>query len=481
MLEQTSLPSEWARQHFCGVSVGDKRLEQRVIYIAETMAREPGRSCPEMFPKWADLKAAYRFFDNPGVTPEEIQGSHRALVREQMTGTGKTMLLIEDTTDMIWHGHEKIEGLGPVGSGYEGSQGFMLHTTLCAKWERQDLQPPTSEPKRPPLEIVGLAEQEFYVRKSCCEEEKARSNSRDRKNRKRESQLWEGTSERIGNAPEGVRWVRVCDRGADIYEFLASCLRLGHGFIVRAAQDRVLVDRLTGQRNGKLFETGRAAAEIGKFDLRIRSRPGQQARTAHLSVCVVAVDLRAPSHSSGTLPPIPCTLVHVVENNPPSHVKEPIEWFLLCDQPIQTWEQALECVLQYTARWLIEDYHKALKTGMGAKNLQLEQAHRLFAAIAIMSVVALRLVSLREWVRLIPQASANCSGLSLVELQVLELAIQKSLHTVRDVSLAIGHLGGHLGRKNDPEPGLLVLWRGMRRLELLVQGFLLAQKKLAYG
>ena len=45
---------------------------------------------------------------------------------------------------------------------------------------------------------------------------------------------------------------------------------------------------------------------------------------------------------------------------------------------------------------MIEEYHKAIKTGLGAERLQLESAERLFAAIAIMSVVALRLIELRE-------------------------------------------------------------------------------------
>ena len=68
-----------------------------------------------------------------------------------------------------------------------------------------------------------------------------------------------------------------------------------------------------------------------------------------------------------------------------------------------TFAQAHECALQYASRWLIEEFHKALKTGLGVERLQLETAERLLAA-ALMSVVALRLVGLREQVRTVPQA-----------------------------------------------------------------------------
>jgi hypothetical protein len=73
---------------------------------------------------------------------------------------------------------------------------------------------------------------------------------------------------------------------------------------------------------------------------------------------------------------------------------ERLEWILLCDADVADFAQARECALQYATRWIIEEYHKAIKTGLGAERLQLEGAERLFAAIAIMSVVALRRVAI---------------------------------------------------------------------------------------
>ena len=98
---------------------------------------------------------------------------------------------------------------------------------------------------------------------------------------------------------------------------------------------------------------------------------------------------------------------------------QPLEWILLCDQPLHTYQQAKTCLLQYASRWLIEDFHKALNTGLGAEKLQLQTADRLFAAIALMSVIALSLVDWREKSRLQPQLPAQALGLEALFLLVL--------------------------------------------------------------
>jgi hypothetical protein len=58
----------------------------------------------------------------------------------------------------------------------------------------------------------------------------------------------------------------------------------------------------------------------------------------------------------------------------------------------------------------IEEFHTALKSGVGAERLQRETAEGLCAAVAIMSVVALRLIALREYVRMTPAHPAEESG-----------------------------------------------------------------------
>ncbi len=90
--------------------------------------------------------------------------------------------------------------------------------------------------------------------------------------------------------------------------------------------------------------------------------------------------------------------------------------------------------------------------------------------------MALRLLDLREHLRVAPAQPAQKCGLEALELQVLRLQSGRSIETVQDVALALGRLGGHLNRKGDGMPGWQVLWRGMLQLQTLVEGVRLAGK-----
>ena len=84
----------------------------------------------------------------------------------------------------------------------------------------------------------------------------------------------------------------MADREADIYEYLVSCQKLGHGFVIRAAKDRALSHPETGKRTGRLCAVARSAAPLGEFTLELRQRPHHPARTAHLVVSATSVALR---------------------------------------------------------------------------------------------------------------------------------------------------------------------------------------------
>lgn len=465
-------PQTWAEQHFGELDLGHEKRNQRAVTIAAAFATQPGKSIPQTFDCWYDVKAVYEFFANPAVTPDEVQATHRELTLARLQQPG-TYLLVEDTTEPSWSGKKKRPGLGPVGDRHSTRQGFQLHSTLALCWPvAWEFETPGH---RPALEIIGLADQQSEVRTS-----KAAGESRHaRLLRQRESEIWETTTTRLGTAPssELIRWLRICDRGADIYEFLWSCQREGHGYRVRAAQDRALVNA-AGKSAGRLFATARRQVSLGEFNLVLRGRDGQAARSAHLSLSGTRVALISPwrpGHGRGTQPPITCTVVRIWEAEPPAGV-EPLEWILLCDEEVTTFAQALTIALQYATRWVVEEFHKALKTGLGIEKLQLETGAELMAAIALLSIVALRLLHLRETVRLVPDAPAAASGLSPLELDILAAKTKRTLTTVREVALALGRLGGHLNRKSDGLPGWITLWRGYVTLQTLVEGTRLVHK-----
>jgi len=468
-------PQKWAQAQFAGAKLRDVRRVARVQQIAEAMAVHPGRSIPKLCGSPYAVKATYNLFKHEEATPENIQAGHRAVVLREMQRPG-IYLCLEDTTELSWSGKQAIAGLGPIGNSAAGLQGFFLHTVLGVRWQ----DAPQTSSQRQPVEVLGLGDQQYYVRTPC---RKPRESSQERLKRARESQVWPQASERLGRAPEGVRWIRVADREADIYEYLVSCQELGHGFVIRAAKDRALSHPETGKRTGRLFTAARSAVPLGEFTLELRQRPQHPARTAHLVVSATSVALRAPwrpGHGRDRHHPIKCTAVRVWEATAPD-AGERLEWILLCDANVAHFAQAHACALQYATRWMIEEYHKAIKTGLGAERLQLESAERLFAAIAIMSVVALRLLELRERLRRHPDAAAEQAGLHPLELEVLRVKSGRQLYTVREVALAIGRLGGHLNRKSDGLPGWQTLWHGMNTLHALVEGVLIAYRLKTFG
>jgi hypothetical protein len=470
----------WAEREFGDAELGDVRRSDRLVALGRAMAMAPSRSIPQLFARPYDVKAAYTFLRNCEVVPDDLQAGHRQRVLDAMHQPG-IALLVEDTTDLSWSGKRPITGLGPIGNARKGLQGFLLHSVLAVRWNGEAR---AAGARRPPVEVLGLADQLYEVRTPRPAGEVPSSHAR--LSRARESGMWMRAGERVGEAPRPgpTRWIRVCDRGADIYEELVSCKALGHGFRIRAAQNRAVLDAKTGNSAGRIFETARARAALGSCALELRARPKQKARVAHLKVSATRVLIRPPWRPTSTAPalePILATVVRVWEPKPERGVRKPIEWFLLCDDEVESFEQALASALQYATRWIIEDMHKVLKSGLGAEKLQLESAHALFAAISIKSVVAMKVLDLRERARLMPDSAAEESGLSEDELEVLRAHTGKPISTVREVALAVGRMGGHLNRNSDGMPGNQTLGRGLEKLTLLVQGVRLAKKVKRFG
>jgi Transposase Tn5 dimerisation domain/Transposase DNA-binding len=469
-------PDVWARQQFEGIRLGHCARRQRIVSYAQALATQPGKAIPELFVRKYDIDATYEVLNRREATPDAIQATHRRLVKAELRTPGR-YLLFEDTSYISFsHRPLPVEGLGPIGRSSEKGQGFLLHSILAVR--APDLAEPDASGHRPPFEVLGLADQQYLVREPRPEGEPSDA-SKQRLYRDRESRRWIDSGKHLGPAPtdSAIHWVRVADREADIYEYLISCRRMGHSFIVRMSQDRVALDPADGQRLGLVFAYAAATEPAGGMYLELRARPGQPARRAKLLLSFGPVRVQAPWRP-GVVPeaaePVDCYFVRVWEPTPPEGV-EPLEWDLYTHQPPASLEGAVCVAMDYAARYLIEEFHKGLKTGLKAESLQLEKGHRLFAAIAVMSVVTLRLLDLRELGRRIPEAPAACTGLSSTALEILEQAVGRVLTTVAGVLLAVGRLGGHMNRRGDGMPGWLTLWRGMNKLRLLVEGARLAR------
>jgi Transposase DNA-binding len=478
-------PADWAARHFGGCWLGHKARNRRLVDYARALAERPGKLMPELFTTRYDIEASYQLLRQKAVTPDRIQAPHRRLVKDELRTPGR-FLLIEDTTFPSYsHRRHSVPGLGPIGGGEEGQQGFLLHSVLAVRAPLPAT--PDATGRRPPVTIVGLVDQQYLVRSPRPAGTPKQAASRQRQGRDRESDRWLESSRRIGPAPDGpeTRWVRIADREADIYEYLIGCIKRGHGFLVRANQDRILLDPTDDERLGLLFDHIAGVGPVGGQYLDLRARDahdghkGDQARRAKLLVSCGPVRIQSPDRPgrpAGTDEPIDCWFIRVWEPEPPEGVDR-LEWVLYTHAKSETLEEAFVGVMDYGTRFVVEEFHKGIKTGLKIEELQLETADRLFAAIAVMSIVALRLLDLRELGRAAPEAAAAVTGLSPIELEILELAVDRRLTTVACVVLALGRLGGHMNRRRDGMPGWITLWRGMKTLRQLVKGAELGKRR----
>ena len=172
-------PMEWARKHFGEVDLGDLRRDQRAVEIAAGFATHPDKSIPQVFINPYDVKATYGFFRRDEATPDGLQAGHREFVLGEMNQPGR-YLLIEDTTEMAWSGKKPIPGLGPIGTGAAGLQGFHLHSTLAVGWRPEPSESETW-PGRAAVEVLGLADQQYNLREPRPEGEEKNDSKAERK------------------------------------------------------------------------------------------------------------------------------------------------------------------------------------------------------------------------------------------------------------------------------------------------------------
>jgi hypothetical protein len=473
-------PKDWAVTEFGGADLGDLRRSKRLVRVAEALCQESHGTLPGSFSDWSELKAAYRLFEEPDVRYEDILTAHLVRVREECRRRGQ-YLVVEDTTELDFTSHQAAEDLGRIGD--DGGRGLWLHSTLAMRIEKW------TEAQEPLVTVLGLAAQHCWAR-TMPTVGRGKEKKKERLERERESQRWAAALEQIGPPPQGVRWTYVADRESDIYEVFLRCREHDWDFIVRANQPRAL-----SQEDGSVFEAVAAAPVLGRFQLKLRARrrrvirPNHKrqrrrvrlahpARTVELEVRASAVQLRGPWRPGGWLESCPMNVVEVKEVNP-REGDEPIHWVLLTNWPCQSFEQVLRVVRAYSRRWLIEEYHKCLKTGTKIEDSQLSEARGIEALLGILAVAAVRLLNRKLLARTFPREPVVPAEVGEAVLAILEAhyARPRGGWTNASFLTAVAKLGGFPGRKGDGSPGWLTIWRGWVLLVAMARGFELGRSE----
>jgi len=441
--------------HFGAAQLGNQARTRRLSKLATQLAEHPGGTLPHKLRDPAALEATYRLMSRAEVTHASVLASHRAETLRRIASHAGPVLIICDGTELDYTRITSLQRLGQIG-GDSGHRGYICQNCLAVD--------PDSR------QALGLVHQILHTRATVRQGE-TKAHSRDRLSR--ESRLWpDGTRD----LPEDSRLIVICDRGGDTFEELEHECRSRRRLVIRSQHNRrIWLGHDDPSPQQYLHSTLRRQAAAGSFTLNVAAAAGRPARQARLSVSFLGVRIVAPKQPRGQhgREPLALWAVRVWEAQPPRG-QERLEWLLLTNEPVNSLAAARQVIDWYESRWVIEEYHKAMKTGCQVENLQFADESRLEPMIALLSVIALTLLNLRDASRRADARTKPASTLIDQEcVDALSLWRHGNVRTnwsVHDFFLALARLGGHQNRKNDKPPGWLVLWRGWTALQLLIAG-----------
>jgi hypothetical protein len=443
----------WAQQQFGAAQLGDARRTRRLVKLATQMAANSSGSIPQQTGNTADMKAAYRLFAAENVTHAAILQPHLEQTRARAS-TLAQVFLVQDTAELSFTNHVHCEGLGPIGPS-SALQGLHQQNVLA-------IDPQTQRP-------LGLMYQRHHRRQSRpAGHSHDRTATRKVPLEERESHWWVEAIRTIGSPPAGVRWIHVGDRGEDIFGVYQEAQRQGTDWLIRAARDR-RVQTPTGETH--LMSYARHLPSIATRRLNVRT-PSGGTRPAVLQVAAgraTLLPVRYEREYRGG-EPLPCWVVRSWESPPPAE-SAPLEWILLTSLSGETPAAAIFAAEGYSLRWLIEEFHKCEKTGCQVEARCLTHTDRLEPLIALLSVLAVWLLTLKYAARDEPERPAcECFDATMVAVMARYLRRPAPTLTLADFWRGIGRLGGHLGRKRDGPLGWLRAWRGWQSFQLILLG-----------
>jgi hypothetical protein len=446
------VPGDWSEEEFGGAPLPDRRLKQRLLWIARDFYARPQAQIPQACQSRAKTKAAYRFFKHREAKMEILLDAHHRSTYRRIANE-RVVLCPQDTTSLNYNTHRATEGLGTIGSvRADGVLGLLVHDTMAFSVQGTPL---------------GLLDVQCWARD---QEEFGKSHKRkQRPIAQKESYKWLRSFQRVAEAQRqspDTMLVSIGDREADVYELFQLALADPHApkLLVRAEQDRLLT-----QGQEKLWSAVTSEPLAGVQELHVPRTQSSPAREARLEVRFAKVTLKPPFRDGSKLDPLTLWAVLAQEVGPPQDV-EPLSWMLLTTLPVGNLQEAVEKIDWYTKRWGIEIFHKTLKSGCKVEERQLGDASSIQACLAIDMVVAWRVYHLAKLGRETPDIPCtvffeDAEWKALLTFVTKVPVIDGQPPTLRDAMRKVASLGGFLGRKCDGEPGTKSLWLGLQRLD----------------
>ena len=467
----------WIDQELAGCKFADARIGKRFSMLMDQLSDGIGRTIPLACGDWAATKAAYRFLDNDRVSEAEILAGHFQATRERFEAVKGPVLVLHDTTEFSFTRSDTaaIGQTHKVASGHMDKKGRQRIHTVCGILMHSSLAITTDGLP------LGLAATKLWTRKKFkgtnalkgkgIDGGKHSVNTTRIPIEEKESIRWlENARQSTEVLGDPSRIIHIGDRESDIYELFSECESLDTRFIFRTCVNRRTEDEQT--INEAMDEQRvKAVHRIEVLDAK------GNLTTAELEIKYHKLEVCPPIGKEKRYENLALTVIHAKERGKPEG-REPIEWKLITNLPVTCKADAI-CMLDwYSLRWNIETFHKVLKSGCRAEDSKLRTAERLANLIAIMCILAWRVMWLTKTNRVSPDLSATLVFTD-TEIKLLEHLIPaengNKKATVGDFLTKLARLGGYLNRKRDGPPGNMVLWRGMARLTDIHLGYCLGR------
>ena len=282
--------SEWAESVFGQAELGDERRTSRLVRLASLMAENPALSVDAACGgDSAEAEGAHRFVRNGHVGVDAVFNAGAKSVAQTAVEVSGDLLALEDSTTLSYP-HSVAQKLGDTG-GKKGAKkdkgGWWVHSVVLV-----------SAQSHVPIGPI--------YQKRWCRPHGQRGKKRQRRSRAyehKESFKWEEASRevrrRLGSASMD-RVIAVCDREADVFEYLTYKISNKQRFVVRASWDR----NVCVAKNGKkchLWDVMKAAPVRKRISVTVPQKGGRKERTAELSLRFRQVTLAKPNFKRTTV------------------------------------------------------------------------------------------------------------------------------------------------------------------------------------
>ena len=450
-------PTLWAQKQFGQARLNDPRRTQRLVALATSLAEQPGVAVSKLVISSADMEGAYRFIRNEHIKAEDIAeaGFH---VTAQEALEHQTLLALEDTTSLSYSHRSIRDDLGHSNHGNR-HRAMFVHSTLLFAPQTQS--------------VVGLIEQQRWTRDIAKRGQRRQYAIRPYK--EKESYKWELASrhlaERLGDKMSDV--ISVCDREADLFEYLTYKCEHQQRFLVRSMQSRCIEED-----ENRLYSYASTLVSAGEKELKVPQKGGRKAQSVRLDIKYAPVTLKSPANKK-QLNDIPLYYVGCIEKGDND---EKLAWHLLTSEPVTNKEEALKIVSYYEQRWLIEDFHKVWKSeGTQVEQLRMQSKDNLERLSVILAFIATRLLQLRFMNESETLSKTSCESVlkgKVWKLMWLKVEGKKLPSEAPDISWAyrgIARLGGWKDTKRTSRASIKSLWQGWLRLQTILEGYELSK------